>query len=30
MRLADKIVLWAGVLMAVALVAVMTFGHLPP
>ena len=30
MRIADKIMLWAGLLMALALVAVMTFGHLPP
>jgi hypothetical protein len=30
MRLADKICLWSGVLVALAFVAVMTIGHLPP
>ncbi len=30
MRLADKISLWAGLLMAVALVAAMMYGHNPP
>lgn len=30
MRLADKISLWAALLMALAFVAVMMFGHTPP
>ena len=29
MRLADKIALWAGLLMAVAFVVVMMYGHNP-
>jgi hypothetical protein len=30
MRTADKIALWAGLLMAVAFVAVLMYGHTPP
>ena len=30
MRVADKISLWAGLLLALALVAVMAYGHNPP
>jgi hypothetical protein len=29
MRLADKITLWAALLMAAAVVAVFTYGHIP-
>ncbi len=29
MRLADKISIWAGVLMAVAFMAAMAYGHVP-
>ena len=29
MRLADKISLWAGLVMAVAFVGVMMYGHVP-
>jgi hypothetical protein len=30
MRLADKISLWAAVLVAISLMAMMAYGHTPP
>lgn len=30
MRVADKIMLWAGLLVALAFLAAMAYGHTPP